>query len=71
MRLLIEYRGRDTPSVAGIANHVGEPTPYPFPALIRPLRELGALLEALRAFDEIGGLITQFSLEHLTERISR
>jgi hypothetical protein len=32
---------------------------------------LGALLEALRAVDEIGGLIAQFPLEHLAERISR
>src|ERR1700744_6315627 len=35
-----------------------------------PAMRLGALLEGRRAFDEVNGLITQFALEHLAERIS-
>jgi hypothetical protein len=71
MRLRIEHRGRDTSSVAEIAHRVGEPTSHPFPGLIRRYGGLGTLLDAMCAFDEIGGLIPQLSLEHLAKRISR
>jgi hypothetical protein len=70
MRLRIEYRGRGTLSVAGTLTILVSQRCRRFP-VSSVATGLRAILDALRAFDETGGPITQLSLEHLAKRISR